>query len=111
MTKKEKSKFYIVVIVAIAAIIVLSFVSNNQKKEPAYMMKVSGRTAEPLSEERIIEEKNIMDKAIKLDDCLQDCQYMVCKKNCVREDLTIEPECFRDCIDECNNKCLKVYKW
>jgi len=108
--KKEKLDFYVVI--AILAVIVLLFLSNNQKKkQPTYMMKVSGRAVEPLAGENIIEEKNIIGKAIKLDECLQDCQYMICKKNCIMEDLTIEPGCFRDCIDECNNKCLKVYKW
>lgn len=115
--KKEKIDFYIVAIVAIIAIFALVFISATQKRQaiPVYKTEVSTGTPGIITEEEkiggTIEEKNIVGKAFRLDDCLQECQYKLCRKNCAKWNNTLEPHCFRNCLDECNNKCLKVYRW
>ena len=88
MKKNEKTGFYAVVVVAIAAIVALVFISTTQKTEQTVLLsEVSTETLEPIAliEESVEEEQNIGGMTIKLDECLQDCQYKICKKNCVKE--------------------------
>lgn len=105
-----KEKIYAVVFIIMSMIVIL-FISNTQPTGQVvleYEEKVLTETLEPIEE---VKEENIIGKAVRLDECLQDCQYKICKKNCAENDGTLEPECFRKCLDECNNKCLKAYSW
>jgi len=105
--KKEKPDTYVLVIIAVLAVFAVGIMATKQTIKytfPVYKTETTTERGE-------IEEKNVAGRAFKLDECMQDCQQEVCKKNCAMEDGTLEPSCFRNCLDECNNKCLKVYKW
>lgn len=112
--KKEKPHFHISITVIIIIILFLVLFATMLKS--GYRLEISKETQETIATEREIgkspaEEQNIAGRAIKLDGCLQDCQYKVCNKNCGKDDGSLESKCFRDCLDECNSKCLKVYGW
>lgn len=115
MKKKKKARdntdFYVVVAIAVIAVIGMFFFSSSEKVqkvtriyEPQTTVEVyEDFTGEPMA-------KNIVGRAFRLDECLQDCQYKICKKNCGIEE-GVNADCFRSCIDECNGKCIKVYGW
>lgn len=119
MKKKPNKDIYIVVAVAIIAIIIMIFISmpknvtfsKEENVTRAGSAVMTNEQPQETAQEQTIEEKNIAGRAFKLDECLDDCKEEVCRTNCVNNDGSLQPECFRNCIDECNNKCLKVYKW
>ncbi len=110
MAKKQKERLSVYPFVLIVAllIIVLVYIYNPQNTEKQSITEVTGMVVKNLEEENVVEEKNIAGSVVKLDECLQDCQYKVCKEKCGLGNI-IESECFRRCLDECNNKCLEVY--
>jgi len=108
--EKEKKSVYIVTIVAAVAIVFLLSIFNSPETKQGPMMGISGRVVEPLDKSNVIEKKDAPETLAKLDECLQYCQYDICKKNCELGE-SVQPECFRVCVDECNNKCLEIYGW